>query len=151
MTSKGFTVKDFVKSHPGGTLGKQLLTVDSIMRSGNALPKVFIDASYDHVLSEIENKKLGFTIVCNKDGKLAGIITDGDLRRAIIKYSKDVFTQSARDLMTGGAKTIKANSLAVEALRLMEQHTIADLLITDDQNIPIGVVDLKDLLKAGVI
>jgi len=151
MMRKGFTVKDFVKSHPGGTLGKQLLTVDSIMRSGNALPKVSTNTAYDQVLTEIENKKLGFTAVCNQDGKLSGIITDGDLRRAIIKYGKDVFTKAASDLMTSGAKTIKANSLAVEALRIMEQYAIADLLITDNQNSPIGVVDLKDLLKAGII
>ena len=76
--------------------------------------------------------------VCDKDNKLTGIITDGDLRRAIIKYGKDIFDKSASDLMTGGAKTIEANSLAVEALRTMEQYAIADLLITDDKNTPIG-------------
>ena len=151
MMRKGFTVKDFAKSHPGGTLGKQLLTIDNLMRSGNAVPRISTTASYDQVLTEIENKKLGFTTVCGSDNKLAGIITDGDLRRAIIKYGKDIFDKSASDLMTGGAKTIKANSLAVEALRVMEQYAIADLLITDDQNSPIGVVDLKDLLRAGVI
>ena len=151
MMRKGFTIKDFVKSHPGGALGKQLLTVDNIMRSGDALPKVSIVATHDRVLREIENKKLGFTAVCDLDDKLDGIITDGDLRRAMIKFGKDIFEKSAADLMTHGAKTIKADSLAVEALRIMEQYTIADLLITNDKNSPIGVVDIKIFLKAGVI
>jgi arabinose-5-phosphate isomerase len=151
MMQKGFTVKDFAKSHPGGTLGKQLLTVNSIMRSGTAIPITLTTTGYDQVLTEIESKKLGFTSVCSSDNKLVGIITDGDLRRAIVKYGKDVFAKSAIDLMTTGAKTIKADSLAVEALHIMEQYSISDLLITDDNNTPIGVIDLKDLLKAGII
>lgn len=151
MMCKGFSVRDFVKSHPGGTLGKQLLTVSSIMRSGMALPTVSANASYDQVLTEIENKKLGFTAVCSTDNKLAGIITDGDLRRAITKWREDVFPKLASDLMTSNAKTINANSLAVEALRIMEQYSIADLLITDSQSKLVGVIDLKDLLRAGVI
>jgi len=151
MMQKGFTVKDFAKSHPGGMLGKQLLTVNSIMRSGTAVPKILTTTSYDQVLAEIENKKLGLTSVCDSDNKLVGIITDGDLRRATVKYGKDIFGKSAADLMTSGAKTIKADSLAVEALHTMEQYAISDVLITDDNNALIGVIDLKDLLKAGVI
>lgn len=151
MTAKGFGIKDFVKSHPGGSLGKQLLTVDSIMRRGVSLPKVFLDTNYSQILTEIGNKKLGFTAVCDHKNKLIGVITDGDLRRAIVKYGQDVFSKPAVEIMTKNPKTIAANSLAVEALHIMEQYTIADLLITDENNSPVGVIDLKDLLKAGVI
>jgi len=151
MQRKGFTVKDFARSHPGGSLGKQLLTVDTIMRSGEAVPKVKAGADYQSILKEIENKKLGFTAVCDEQEELIGVITDGDLRRAIMKWNKDIFGQKAKDIMTNSPKTIRASSLAVEALRTMEQYTIADLLITNDNHAPIGVVDLKDLLKAGVI
>ena len=151
MQHKGFGVKDFAKSHPGGSIGKQLLTIDSIMRSGNAVPKIAYDASYQQILDEIENKKLGFTAVCDKKEQLIGVITDGDLRRAIIKWQKNVFDKNASDIMTGNPKTIRANNLAVDALRTMDQYTIADLIITDLNNSPVGVVDLKDLLKAGII
>ena len=151
MQRKGFTVKDFARSHPGGNLGKQLLTIDSIMRSGDKVPKVSIDAGYEIILSEIENKKLGFTTVCDKAGNLVGVITDGDLRRGLIKWGKDLFGHNAADMMSKNPKTIQANSLAVEALRIMEKYTVAVLIITDEHNAPVGVVDLKDLLKAGVI
>jgi arabinose-5-phosphate isomerase len=151
MQHKGFGVKDFAKSHPGGAIGKQLLTIDSIMRSGNAVPKVSFDANYQQILDEIENKKLGFTAVCDSKEQLIGVITDGDLRRAIIKFQKNVFDKNASDIMTGNPKTIRANSLAVEALRIMDQYTVADLIITAANNSPVGVVDLKDLLKAGII
>ncbi len=151
MQCKGFTVKDFARSHPGGSIGKQLLTIDTIMRSGEAVPKVQSDADYQQILEEIEKKKLGFTAVCDSQNKLIGVITDGDLRRALIKWNKDIFEQNAKSIMTANPKTIEANSLAVEALHIMEQYTIADLLIIDKNYSPVGVIDLKDLLKAGVI
>ncbi len=151
MQHKGFGVKDFAKSHPGGSIGKQLLTIDSIMRSGNAVPKIAFDTDYPQILDEIESKKLGFTAVCDSKGKLIGVITDGDLRRAIVKWQKNVFEKKASDIMTSNPKTIQASSLAVEALRTMDQFTIADLIITDQNNTPVGVIDLKDLLKAGII
>ena len=151
MQTKGFGVKDFVASHPGGSLGKQLLTIESIMRSGHAVPKIEIDTDYAKVLEEIGNKKLGFTAVCDKEGQLVGVITDGDLRRAIVKWSKEVFTKVAKDIMTSNPKTIQASCLAVEALRTMEQYAVSDLLIVDKNSSPIGVVDLKDLLRAGII
>lgn len=151
MQNKGFTIKDFSKSHPGGSIGKQLLTIDSIMRSGEAIPQVKSNTNYQDILTEIEKKKLGFTTVCNENGKLIGVITDGDLRRGIIKWNSDVFSKKAIEIMTANPKTINANGLAVDALRAMEQYAIADLLVTDENNHPVGVVDLKDLLKAGII
>lgn len=151
MMKKGFKAEDFARSHPGGTLGQQLVTVEDIMRSGFAVPQVNVNASYDAVLSEIDAKRLGFTTVCNAEGRLTGIITDGDLRRAILNWRTSVFNTKASEIMTKSPKTISSHSLAVEALRLMEKHSISALLITDEYHRPVGLVDLKDLLKAGII
>lgn len=151
MTVKGVEPEDFARSHPGGSLGQKLITVESIMRSGLDVPIVSLDASHDQVLSEIAQKKLGFTVVCEDDGKLRGIITDGDLRRSLVKYRDQVFDKTARDLMTTNPKTISSHALAVEALKLMEKYSIADLLIVDSSTRPVGLIDLKDLLRAGII
>jgi arabinose-5-phosphate isomerase len=151
MTRRGFKAEDFARSHPGGSLGKSLITVKDIMRSGYAVPHVEIDATYDRVLSEIDSKRLGFTTVVDTEGKLKGIITDGDLRRAQVKSGTDVFQYRANQIMSLNPKTISETSLAVEALRIMEKHSISDLMIVDAQHRPMGVIDLKDLLRAGVV
>lgn len=151
MAVKGIAPEDFAKSHPGGSLGQKLITVESIMRSGMDVPIVSLDASHELVLDEITKKRLGFTVVCEDDGKLRGIITDGDLRRAVSKYRDQVFEKCARDIMTTSPKTISSQCLAVEALKLMEKYSISDLLIVDAQQRPVGLIDLKDLLRAGII
>lgn len=151
MTKKGFRAEDFARSHPGGSLGQQLITVKEIMRSGQEVPTVAVDAAYGKVLAEIDGKKLGFTAVCDDSGKLMGIITDGDLRRTLVNWGQAVFSKQAVEIMTRNPKTISADSLAVEALRLMEKHAISDLLILDAESRPVGLIHLKDLLKAGII
>lgn len=151
MTRRGFKAEDFARSHPGGNLGRRLITVKDIMRSGMAVPQVGLKADYDRVLSEIDAKRLGFTTVCDVEGKLQGIITDGDLRRAQVKFGTEVFARVANEIMTGKPKTIAESSLAVEALRIMEKHSISDLMIVDGDNRPTGVIHLKDLLRAGVV
>ncbi|MBI4533394.1 MAG: KpsF/GutQ family sugar-phosphate isomerase [Candidatus Melainabacteria bacterium] len=151
MTRKNFKAEDFARSHPGGTLGRQLLTVGDVMRSGVEVPKVGIEADYAGVLAEIECKRLGFTSVVDGEGLLGGIITDGDLRRALVRWGPGVFVRVASEIMSANPKTISSRCLAVEALRLMETHSISDLLIVDGEHRPIGVIALKDLLRAGVI
>lgn len=151
MTMKGFKKEDFARSHPGGNLGKMLITVQDVMRSGIQVPTVGVAADYHSVLEEINEKKLGFTAVCDGEGALRGIITDGDLRRGLIKYGAEFFLKDAEELMTKSPKTISPDCLAVAALKLMEKHSISDLLILDESSRPIGLIDLKDLLKAGVI
>jgi len=151
MTRKGFKNEDFARSHPGGSLGQQLLTVADVMRRGVAVPVVSLKTGYKQVLQEITDKKLGFSCVCNEDGSLAGVITDGDLRRAIMTSGADIFGKNASDLMTTNPKTISSQSLAKEALKIMETFTIAVLLILDNAQKPVGLIDLKDLLKAGLI
>lgn len=151
MSQKGFEKEDFARSHPGGNLGKQLLSVSDVMRSGMQVPAVSLGADHSVVLEEIDQKRLGFTTVVDDEGRLHGIITDGDLRRSLVRFGVDVFSKTASELMTKNPKTISSDCLAVAALKLMEKHSIADLLILDEQQRPIGLIDLKDLLKAGLI
>lgn len=151
MNLKGFHKEDFARSHPGGNLGKMLITVQDVMRSGIQVPTVGVSADYDSVLDEIDQKKLGFTCVCDGEGRLRGIITDGDLRRGLIRHGAEFFSKDAEELMTKTPKTISPDCLAVAALKLMEKHSISDLLILDEQSRPVGLIDLKDLLKAGII
>jgi arabinose-5-phosphate isomerase len=106
---------------------------------------------YGELLAEIDSKHLGFTCVVDNLGKLLGIITDGDLRRAQVKFADQVFSTRAAEIMTPKPKTISDSCLAVEALRVMEIHQIADLLIVNGDNQPEGIIHLKDLLRAGVV
>jgi arabinose-5-phosphate isomerase len=151
MTRRGFRVEDYAQNHPGGSLGRQLVTVAGVMRHGGAVPNVPLYATHDQVLTEVTDKRLGFTCVCDAAGSLAGIITDGDLRRSLRAWGSDVFTKQAEQIMTPSPKTISSNALAVEALNLMERFAISDLLIVDPDNKPVGLIDLKDLLRAGII
>jgi arabinose-5-phosphate isomerase len=150
MTKKQVRAEDFARSHPGGALGKSLLTVQDIMRSGQDVPIVALSADHETLVSEITKKRLGFTAVC-ENGKLKGIITDGDLKRALTKFRESLFEKCADEIMTAGPRTISASSLAVEALKVMEKYSISDLLIVDQNDQPIGLIDLKDLLHAGII
>jgi arabinose-5-phosphate isomerase len=151
MIRKGFKAEDFARSHPGGSLGRQLLTVEGLMRSGMNVPQVARDETYEQVLGEIDRKRLGFTVVINEDQTVAGIITDGDVRRALVRFGSRAFTLRAQEFMTLNPKTIGAGCLAVEALKIMETHSISDLLILDSKSRPYGVIHLKDLLRAGVV
>lgn len=151
MTRKGFGVEDYARSHPGGSLGAQLLRVKDVMREGLEIPQVTVETEYSAILAEITAKHLGLTTVCNKGNQLVGVITDGDLRRGLMNFGAGIFEKKAGEIMTKNPKTISAGALAKEALKLMEKHAIADLLILDADNHPIGLIDLKDLLKAGLI
>jgi arabinose-5-phosphate isomerase len=151
LEAHGFTAEDFARSHPGGTLGKRLLLrIDDLMRTGDAIPKVKKDTLLSETLIEISRKRMGMTTIVNNDGTLAGIFTDGDLRRVLDK-NLDVHTTKIADVMTKGCKTIELGMLAVEALKLMEQHNIMVLIITDKNHLPIGAVHMHDLLKSGLV
>jgi arabinose-5-phosphate isomerase len=151
MEQRKFTADDFAKFHPGGNIGRKLLKVEDIMRkSEDEIPKIFMDASFVDVLKEISDRKLGFTTVVSPKGELEGIITDGDLRRAFLKFGGEVEKKKASDVMNDKPKVIAKELLAYEALKVMETHRISDLIILDKNQKPIGVIDLKDLLKAGI-
>lgn len=151
LERRGFTAQDFALSHPGGTLGRRLLLkVEQIMHTGSAIPKVDFNALLKTALVEITQKKLGMTTVLHSNGQLAGIFTDGDLRRAF-DSNADVHHTSIHQIMTKNPKVIRSDLLAAEALSMMESYKITALVVTDEENEPIGVLHLHDLLRAGVI
>lgn len=151
MTRKGFRAEDFARRHPGGSLGQQLVSVKDVMRFGLQMPQVVENASYGEVLAEITSKRLGFAAVVDEEEHLRGIITDGDLRRSLVKWGQEAFEKRAFEISTANPKTINSDALAVEALKMMEKHAISDLLIIDNHTRPVGLIHLKDLLRAGVI
>jgi arabinose-5-phosphate isomerase len=149
LETRGFTAKDFARSHPGGTLGKRLiLQVSTVMHRGTAIPKVKKDVLLSKALLEITQKHLGMTTIINDDGSLAGVFTDGDLRR-ILDKNINIQTTPISQVMTTSCKTIAADILAFEALQLMEEFKITSLVVTENKKI-IGVVHMHDLLQAGL-
>lgn len=151
MQTRGFTEEDFAKSHPGGSLGKKLVKVKDVMREENEIPMVSENTDLIKILEEINNKKLGFTTVIDLNKSLTGMVTDGDVRRAYLKFKTDLQSKLAKDIMSKDPKTISKDDLAVSALKIMEDFRISDLIVLDSLKKPIGIVDLKDLLKAGII
>ncbi len=151
LEARGFTPEDFAFSHPGGALGRRLLLkVEHVMHSGNELPAVTRDASLRATLLEMTQKGLGMTLILAPDRSLAGIFTDGDLRRALDK-GIDVREANIAELMTHGGKTARPEMLAAEALKIMEDHKISSLPVVNENNQAIGALNMHDLLRAGVM
>ena len=151
LEERGFTQADFALLHPGGALGRRLVRVEDLMRRGDAVPRVGADAPLTDVLAEMTAKRLGMTIVVDGAGDVVGIVTDGDLRRALGR-KPDVAGLRARDLMTTAPKTIAPSALGAQAWALMEQHQITSLLVlAEGTRVPAGVVHLHDVLRAGVV
>ena len=148
---RGFKAEDFARSHPGGALGRKLLThLRDVMRSGDAVPRVQPEAPFGDVMREMSAKGLGATAVVDAAGKLLGVFTDGDLRRKI-EAGTDLRALSARELMTAAPRTIRDDVLAAEAVSLMEAHRINTLLVTDAAGALVGAVNTNDLMRAKVI
>ncbi|MBC8266323.1 MAG: KpsF/GutQ family sugar-phosphate isomerase [Flavobacteriales bacterium] len=147
LESKNFTDKDFARFHPGGVLGKKLYLKVSDIIKNNEIPSVESDESIRNVIIEISRKRLGATAVLEK-GNLTGIITDGDLRRMLEKGIKieDVLS---KDIMNKTPKSINSTALAIQALKIMEQHNISQLLVVDRENY-IGIIHMHDILKEGI-
>ncbi len=151
LEKRGFTAEDFARSHPGGTLGRKLLLrIDELMHTGANIPKVNYDALLKTALIEMTQKKLGFTTIVHENNQLAGIFTDGDIRRAF-DMNTDIHNTYIHQVMTAKPKVITAGMLAAEALHLMESHKITALIVVNDDHHPIGVIHLHDILRAGVI
>jgi arabinose-5-phosphate isomerase len=151
LEARGFTAEDFAFSHPGGALGRRLLLkVENVMHSGARLPRVQRGTSLRDALLEMTRKGLGMTVVVESNGQLAGIFTDGDLRRTLDK-GIDVREASIDAVMTVHGKTARAEMLAAEALKIMEDHKINALVVVDDEERPIGALNMHDLLRAGVM
>jgi arabinose-5-phosphate isomerase len=146
---KGFKEEDFANLHPGGKLGKRLARVEQLMHSGDAMPQVSSSTRMTDVIYEMSRKGLGITTVI-ADGKLAGIISDGDLRRQLEKHgktpgSKDVLELTAEECMTRNPQTISPETFALTALSVMEEKKITSLVVVDPTNKPMGIVHLHDL------
>jgi arabinose-5-phosphate isomerase len=151
MNERNFSREDFAQFHPGGALGRSLIKVADVMRQGSELiPSVSVSSGYQEVLEEITRKKLGFSCVVNQAGQLAGMITDGDLRRSQLKFGPEAYKKKACEIMNESPKVIAESALASEAIKLMEDYRISDLVIVSLDKKPLGVLDLKDLLKVGI-
>lgn len=150
LKKRNFTEKDFAFLHPGGSLGKRLsLKIKEVMITGERIPKVNEDTPIKDVIFEITSKRLGTTCVLNYEGKLSGIITDGDLRR-LLEKTLDIKNLIAKDIMSVKPKTLKEDYLASFALQLMENYKITSLVIIDDYNNPAGIIHLHDLINLGL-
>jgi arabinose-5-phosphate isomerase len=147
LERKGFTAADFKVFHPGGKLGQRLLKVGDLMHDGDGLPLVTSHTPMAEVLLVMTAKSLGCAGVVGADGRLAGVITDGDLRRHM---RSDLLSLSAEAAMTAGPKTVVPNMLAAEALRIMNTKAITSLFVVDEAGRPVGVLHVHDCLRAGV-
>ena len=151
LDARGFSADDFARTHPGGSLGRRLLVhVRDVMHTGDALPSVNAGAPLKEALLEMTHKGLGMTAVVDAAGRVAGVFTDGDLRRAL-ERTLDIHTTGISQLMTKNPKTIAADRLAVEAVDRMQTHHINGLLVVDDSHKLVGALNMHDLLKAGVV
>ena len=151
LDARGFREEDFARSHPGGSLGRKLLMhVRDLMRSGDAVPRVGPQTSFNEMLREMTGKGLGFTAVAESDGRVLGIFTDGDLRR-LIERGADLRALRAADVMHAGPKLVRADALAVDAAQVMEQHRITSVIVVDANDRLCGALNSNDLMRAKVI
>jgi len=151
LDARGFTADDFARSHPAGSLGRRLLLrITDIMHTGDALPRVGIEASLSAALLEMSRKRLGMTAIVDDDNHLLGLFTDGDLRRTL-DTDIDLRQAMIADVMTRQPRTIGPHQLAVEAAHLLEQHHINGLIVVDEANCVVGALNIHDLLQAKVV
>lgn len=151
LDARGFKAEDFARSHPGGTLGRKLLThVSDVMRSGDAVPQVGPDATFSEVMREMSAKGLGATAVVSQDKQVLGIFTDGDLRR-LVERGMDLRGLTAQEVMHAGPTTIQASALAVDAADVMESKRITSVLVVDEAGRLCGALNSNDLMRAKVI
>jgi arabinose-5-phosphate isomerase len=150
LVRKGFREEDFASLHPGGKLGRRLMRVEHVMHAGTAAPIVRMSTPMHDVFHEMSDKRLGMTCVIDELGRLAGIFTDGDLRRLMIA-SADVLSLTAGDVMKRNPRTIRREMLAVEALRIMETHKITSVVVASEAGDVEGVVHLHDLWPTQLI
>ena len=152
LEARGFTDEDFARSHPAGSLGRRLLLhIGDVMHSGAAIPSVGTQATLFEAVLEMTRKGLGMTAITDPEGRLLGVFSDGDLRRAVDDGDVDLRTTPVVRLMTINPKTIGPDKLAVEAARVMEAHKIHALLVVDDDQRVVGALNIHDLLRARVV
>ncbi|MCE2877848.1 MAG: KpsF/GutQ family sugar-phosphate isomerase [Comamonadaceae bacterium] len=151
LDARGFRAEDFARSHPGGALGRKLLThVSDVMRVGDAVPQVALQASFSDLMREMSAKGLGASAVVDAQGRVQGIFTDGDLRR-LVEKGMDLRGLRAADVMHAGPRTVRAEALAAEAAAVMEQYRITSVLVVDADARLLGALNSNDLMRAKVI
>jgi len=151
LDARGFKAEDFALSHPGGSLGRRLLThVADVMRKDDAVPRVLPTDTFSALMREMSDKGLGASAVVNEQGKVLGIFTDGDLRR-LIEKGVDMRNLSAQEVMKANPRTLRVDALAAEAAEMMETHRITSLLVVDAQGMLCGAINSNDLMRAKVI
>lgn len=153
MKLKNFTEANFAQFHPGGVIGWKLSLVKDHMRIQSELPLLLKDANFNDILNQITNPNFGIVGIMSEQGQLIGCITDGDLRRALIKYGKELLDKKAYEIMSSNPKVICANTLAVEAINQMEKQKVTSLFVVNspESKIPIGLIRMHDLLAAKII
>jgi arabinose-5-phosphate isomerase len=149
LKARGFTEEDFARSHPAGALGRRLLYVKDVMRTGKQIPTVRADTTLAEGLLEVTSKGLGMTAIVDDSMRVLGVFTDGDLRRALDRAA-DLHATRMDQVMTTGPKSVLPSTLAAEAVHLMETHRITSLIVLDDQSQLVGALNVHDLLRAGV-
>ena len=149
LKARGFTEQDFVRSHPAGALGRRLLYVKDVMRTGKQIPTVRADTTLAEGLQEVTSKGLGMTAIVDDSMRVLGVFTDGDLRRALDRGA-DFRATRIDQVMSSGPKSVLPSTLAAEAVHLMETHRITSLIVLDDKGKLVGVLHVHDLLRAGV-
>jgi arabinose-5-phosphate isomerase len=149
LEKRGFQKEDFAFLHPGGALGRQFVIIDDIMFTGSRIPKVELNAGLQKIISEISNKRLGGTCVVDDSGILAGIITDGDMRR-LWNQPVNMNTVTAKEIMNQNPKIINSGALAINAFKILDNNNIMQIVIVDEQKRPVGMIHLHDLLDAGI-
>ncbi|MBP7565758.1 MAG: KpsF/GutQ family sugar-phosphate isomerase [Burkholderiaceae bacterium] len=151
LEMRGFRAEDFARSHPGGALGRKLLThVSDVMRSGDAVPRVGAQSSFSELMREMSAKGLGASAIVDAEGRVLGIFTDGDLRR-LVEKGADLRHTTAAEVMHRSPRTIAPDALAAEAAELMEQHRITSVLVVDAEQRLCGAINTNDLMRAKVI
>ena len=151
LECRGFTAEDFARSHPSGSLGKRLLLqVEDVMRSGDEIPAVGADVSVSEGLLEMTRKGLGMTAIVDKEQRILGVFTDGDLRRTL-DAEVNIHKTTMRTVMQPDCITIEAGTLAAEAVRIMEENKITSLLVANKEKLLIGALNVHDLFRAGVM
>jgi arabinose-5-phosphate isomerase len=148
---RGFREEDFAMFHPGGSLGKQLLVrVEDLMHTGESIPLVHLDTPMTDTTIEMSSKRLGMTVVIDDEERIAGAVTDGDLRRGLQRWGAEFFRMKVGEVMTRNPKVISRETLAAKALAVMEEYSITSLIVPDEENRPIGVIHIHDILKKGI-
>ncbi len=152
LIKKGLSEEDFAQFHPGGSIGKKFFVkVEDLMHSGDRLPLISADTPMSRAVIEMSSKRLGHAVVVDKQREIAGVLTDGDVRRGLERWGGRLFDLPAEQVMTKNPKTITRDELAAKALSIMESYSITALIVPDEDGRPLGLIHLHDILKQGIV